>query len=131
MDAIKVLVVEDEILIRKYVTSLVELFKGIVVGETAYGEEAVEIAHRLSPDLIMMDIKLKDDTSGIEAAKRINDNSHPHIPIIFMSAYNYQEQVEEAQIPNTIGYLQKPMQEMELKAYFDKLTASNHKKKGF
>lgn len=121
LNTLKVLVVEDEILIRKSVTLLVEMLDGTAVGETSYGEEAVKLAHKLKPDVIIMDIKLKDKTSGIDAAKRINGDFHPPIPVIFISANNFQDEVEQARIPNTLGYIQKPMKDAELAVYFDSL----------
>lgn len=115
----RVLVVEDEILIRKYVILLLESVGCTIVGETAYAEKAIRLAREKSPELILMDIRLKGDMDGIEAAKEIS--SHSNSAILFMSAYDYQKQVEAQQIPNTLGYLKKPLEDYELGPYLKKL----------
>ncbi len=119
---LRVLVVEDEILIRKYLVMLLSRFGCTVVGETSYGEEAVLLTKEKLPGLVIMDIGLKGETDGIAAAREIGKH-HP-IPIIFMSAYDYQQRVEEESIPNLLGYLTKPVDEYELKTYLDKLMAN-------
>jgi YesN/AraC family two-component response regulator len=115
----RVLVVEDEILIRKYVILLLESVGCTVVGETAYAEKAMLLAKEKSPDLVLMDIRLKGDMDGIDAAKEIS--SHSNAAILFMSAYDYQKQVEAQQIPNTLGYLKKPLEDYELELYLKRL----------
>ena len=115
----RVLVVEDEILIRKYVILLLENVGCTVVGETAYAEKAIRLAGEKSPDLILMDIRLKGDMDGIEAAKEIS--SHSNAAILFMSACDYQKKVEALKIPNTLGYLNKPLEDYELGPYLKKL----------
>jgi YesN/AraC family two-component response regulator len=115
----RVLVVEDEILIRKYINLLLESVGCSIVGETAYAEKAVPLAREKSPDLILMDIRLKGDMDGIEAAKEIS--SHSNAAILFMSAYDYQKKVETLQIPNILGYLKKPLEDYELKPYLKRL----------
>lgn len=116
----RVLVVEDEILIRKYVNLLLESMGCTIVGETAYAEKAIPLAREKSPDLILMDIRLKGDMDGIEAAKEIS--SHSNAAILFMSAYDYQKKVEALQIPNILGYLKKPLEDYELGPYLKKLS---------
>jgi YesN/AraC family two-component response regulator len=115
----RVLVVEDEILIRKYVILLLESVGCTIVGETAYAEKAIRLAGEKSPDLVLMDIRLKGDMDGIEAAKEIS--GHSNAAILFMSAYDYQKQVEAQQIPNFLGYLKKPREDYELKPYLKRL----------
>jgi YesN/AraC family two-component response regulator len=115
----RVLVVEDEILIRKYVILLLESVGCTIVGETAYAEKAIRLAGEKSPDLVLMDIRLKGDMDGIEAAKEIS--GHSNAAILFMSAYDYQKQVEAQQIPNFLGYLKKPLEDYELKPYLKRL----------
>jgi CheY-like chemotaxis protein len=65
----RVLVVEDEILIRKYVALLLESVGCTIVGETAYAEKAILLAKEKSPDLILMDIRLKGGIKGIGTGK--------------------------------------------------------------
>ena len=115
----RVLVVEDEILIRKYVILLLESVGCTIVGETDYAEKAIPLAREKSPDLILMDIRLKGDMDGVEAAKEIS--SHSNAAILFMSAYDYQKKVETLEIPNTLGYMKKPIEDYELEPYLKKL----------
>ena len=115
----RVLVVEDEILIRKYVILLLESVGCTIVGETAYAEKAIPLAREKSPDLILMDIRLKGDMDGIEAAKEIG--CHSNAAILFMSAYDYQKKVETLQLPNILGYMKKPLEDYELGPYLKKL----------
>lgn len=119
----RVLVVEDEILIRKYVVLLLESVGCTVVGETSYAEKAIRLAREKSPELILMDIRLKGDMDGIEAAKKISN--HSNAAILFMTAYDYQKPVEAQQIPNTLGYLKKPVEDYELESYLKKIAEMN------
>jgi len=116
----RVLVVEDEILIRKYIILLLESVGCTVVGETSYAEKAIRLAREKSPELILMDIRLKGKMDGIEAAREIS--SHSNAAILFMSAYDYQKQTEVRQIPNMLGYLKKPVEDYDLVTYLKKLS---------
>jgi len=116
----RVLVVEDEILIRKYIILLLESVGCTVVGETSYAEKAIRLAREKSPELILMDIRLKGEMDGIEAAREIS--SHSNAAILFMSAYDYQKQTEVRQIPNMLGYLKKPVEDYDLVTYLKRLS---------
>jgi CheY-like chemotaxis protein len=116
----RVLVVEDEILIRKYVILLLESVGCTVVGETSYAEKAIRLAREKSPELILMDIRLKGEMDGIEAAREIS--SHSNAAILFMSAYDYQKQTEVQHIPNMLGYLKKPVEDYDLVTYLKRLS---------
>jgi YesN/AraC family two-component response regulator len=111
---LRVLVVEDEILIRKYVILLLKKLGCTVVGETSSGEEAVLLSKEKTPELVLMDIRLKGKMDGISATKEISRQLA--IPVLFMSAYDYQDRVEKEQIPYILGYLKKPVEEYELES---------------
>ena len=119
-EKLKVLVVEDEILIRKYMVLVLETIGCTVVGETATGEEAILMAKEKNPGLVLMDIRLKGEMDGIDAAKQIGCQVETHV--LFMSAYDYQSRIDEEHIPNTLGYLKKPVDEYELECYLKRLT---------
>ncbi|MBN1532770.1 MAG: response regulator [Spirochaetes bacterium] len=108
----RVLIVEDEVILRKYVISVLETLGCQIGGESSTGEEAVEMAIRENPDLIFMDIKLAGRMNGIEAAREIGSQSSSHIA--FMSAYDYEDSVKYEKIPNCIAYLNKPVERNEL-----------------
>ena len=118
MSLCRVFVVEDEILIRKCVVSMLKELGGLIVGETSSGEKAVEMISHDSPDLVLMDIRLKGSMDGIMAAKEIN--KHADIPILFMSAYDYRERIKAENIPNILGYLSKPVDDIALRPYIEK-----------
>lgn len=87
--AARILIVEDEALIAWNLQSLVEGFGYAVCGTAATGAGAIDLAEAEKPDLILMDIRLADRISGIEAAERIlADRS---VPIIFVTAFNDRE----------------------------------------
>lgn len=114
-----VLVVEDEVLLRRYTISLLNRRGCSTIGETSYGETAVEMNHELLPDLILMDIRLKGQMNGIEAARKISQDSQT--PILFMTAFDYLEQVKNEKIPNTLGFMNKPVDDTELDFYLNKI----------
>ena len=82
-----------------------------VVGEAANGREAVELARRLQPDLVIMDIKMPV-MDGIEAAEAIT-RERP-IPIILLTAYSEAELAQRAAETNISAYLMKPVSEDDL-----------------
>ena len=86
---------------------------GYMIVETAVsGEEAVDKANRLKPDLILMDIMLEGDMTGIEAANMIRSNMN--IPVIFITAYSDAETLEKVRETDPFGYLLKPVVDREL-----------------
>ena len=108
---IRILVAEDETIIR---LDLVELLKRAgmdVVGEAHDGEEAVALARELAPDLAIMDVKMPK-LDGIEAARRIIEERP--IPIVMLTAYGQEELVSRAAEAGVFGYLVKPFREADL-----------------
>ena len=107
----RILVAEDETIIR---LDLIELLKRAgfdVVGEAHDGEEAVRLARELEPDLAIMDVKMPK-LDGIEAAKKIM--AERPIPIVMLTAYGQQELVSRAVEAGVFGYLVKPFRESDL-----------------
>src|SRR5438477_5277902 len=107
----RILVAEDETIIR---LDLVELLRraGLeVCGEARDGEEAVALARELEPDLAIMDVKMPK-LDGIDAARRILDERP--IPIVMLTAYGQDELVSRAVEAGVFGYLVKPFRESDL-----------------
>ena len=107
----RILVAEDETIIR---LDLVELLRraGLeVVCEARDGEEAVALAREHEPDLAIMDVKMPK-LDGIEAARRILDERP--IPIVMLTAYGQEELVARAVEAGVFGYLVKPFRESDL-----------------
>src|SRR6266545_1509230 len=107
----RVLVAEDETIIRLDLRDLLERSGFEVCAEARDGEEAVELARREQPDVAIMDVKMPK-LDGIEAARRILDERP--IPIVMLTAYGQQELVARAVEAGVFGYLVKPFRESDL-----------------
>lgn len=82
---VRVLIVEDDLLVAMDHKAVVAHLGGEVIGETDCGEEAVCLAEDLSPDVVMMDVRLHGALDGIDAAELIS--LRLGIPIVFVTAY--------------------------------------------
>jgi len=110
---INILIVEDENII---VMNLQRLLKSLGYHTAAVvnsGAEALKKVEELKPDLILMDIVLKDDMDGIEAADRIR--SQFDIPVVFLTAYIDDEKINKVIRTEPYGYIIKPYQDGELR----------------
>jgi len=107
----RILVAEDETIIRLDLKDLLERAGFEVVAEAKDGEEAVALARSEQPDLILLDVKMPR-LDGIEAARRILDERP--IPIVMLTAYGQQELVARAAEVGVFGYLVKPFREQDL-----------------
>ena len=101
----KVLIAEDETLIRLDLVELLTEEGFEVVGQAADGEEAVKLARELEPDLIIMDVKMPG-MDGITAAEIIGEERIA--PILMLTAFSQSELVERARDAGVMGYLVKP-----------------------
>ena len=109
--AMRVLVAEDETIIRLDLRDLLERSGFEVCAEARDGEEAVELARSARPDVAIMDVKMPK-LDGIEAARRILDERP--IPIVMLTAYGQDELVGRAVEAGVFGYLVKPFREQDL-----------------
>jgi two-component system, response regulator PdtaR len=107
----RVLVAEDETLIRLDLKGLLESAGFEVCAEARDGEEAVELARTTEPDVALLDVKMPR-LDGIEAARRILDERP--IPIVMVTAYGERELVARAVEAGVFGYLVKPFRETDL-----------------
>ena len=107
----KILVAEDETIIRLDLKEMLERAGFEVCGEARDGEEAVALAQSAQPDLAIMDVKMPK-LDGIEAARRILDERP--IPIVMLTAYGQDELVSRAVEAGVFGYLVKPFREQDL-----------------
>ena len=113
----KIMVVEDEWIIANDIKNCLVDLGYMVSSIVATGEEAIEQAGQDGPDLILMDIMLKGEMNGIEAAKVIRHRYS--IPIIYLTAYDNQYLVEQAKQTDNYGYLLKPFKDRELHIAID------------
>ena len=103
---IRVLLADDHSLVRAGIRSLLSAMTEVqVVGEAASGEEALELAAREHPDVVLMDIAMKGIT-GLEAAARMRD-AHPAVRVVILSMHSGEEYVLQALRAGAAGYLLK------------------------
>ncbi len=117
MDAAKIMIVEDNTTVAEDARECLESLGYGVSAIAASGEEAVANAERDRPDAVLMDINLRGDMDGIEAADRIH--SQFDIPVLFLSAYSDRELLARAKKAGSFGYLVKPFEERELYAMLE------------
>jgi AmiR/NasT family two-component response regulator len=109
----RILIADDESLIRMGLRRMLEDAGHEIIAAAPDGRTAVRMAHDLSPELAILDIKMPG-YDGLEAARRIV--SERAIPIILLTAYGQQELVEQATRTPVMAYLVKPVNEPELLA---------------
>lgn len=102
---LRILICEDETLIRLDLRALVEGAGFVVAGEARDGAEAVAQAAATEPDLILMDVKMPE-LDGISAARQIL--AERPVPIVMVTAFSDQELVRSAAEAGAFGYLVKP-----------------------
>jgi PAS domain S-box-containing protein len=107
MGKVRVLVVEDEPIIGMDIRNILQSLDYEVPEVILSGEEAIEKAEELRPDLIIMDIVLSGKMDGIEAVKRIKEKLN--IPIIYLTAHTEEVTFERASETRPYGYLVKPV----------------------
>ncbi len=109
-----ILIVEDEGIIARSIQAMLAGMGFRVSTTVSSGEEAIQKAEELQPDLVLMDIVLGGEIDGIEAAERIH--SRFDIPVVYLTAYTDRETIERAKLTNPYGYVVKPFSEHELHA---------------
>src|SRR5262245_39974789 len=113
MSAARILVVEDDRIVARDIEHQLTAAGYTVVGRTARGEEAIEFAVTMRPDLVLMDRRLDGEMDGIDAAMLIRERCR--IPVIFLTAYADEETVRRASLAEPFGYLLKPFEESQLR----------------
>jgi putative nucleotidyltransferase with HDIG domain len=108
----KILIVENERIIAEDIKRTLQNLDYAVCSIVTSGDEAIKKAEQDNPDLILMDIVLQGEISGIEAAEQIHTRFN--IPIIYLTAYADAKTLERAKITEPFGYITKPFDEKEL-----------------
>lgn len=112
MEKLNIFIVEDESIVAKDIqNSLIKLGYN-VVGFANNGKDAIEKIKELMPDLILMDIMIKGDLTGIEVSEKIKEDVN--IPVIFLTAYADEGTLSRAKITEPYGYILKPFKEIDL-----------------
>ena len=109
----RILVVEDERLIARDIAMQLQTLGFEALGPATTGEQALEMAARERPDLVLMDIHLASAMDGIDAAQTLR--AQWGIPCIFLSAFGNAEQLARAKLAEPVGYVEKPFGEYELR----------------
>ena len=108
----KILIVEDESIVAKDIQNSLKKLGYLVPTIISSGEKAIEEIEENRPELVLMDIMLKGQMTGIEAANVIRDRFQ--IPVIFLTAYADDNTISQAKIAEPYGYIIKPFKEKEL-----------------
>lgn len=107
----RVLIAEDEALIRLDLREMLEEEGFEVVGEAADGEQTIALAQQLHPDLVICDVKMPK-TDGIVAAAKITEARIA--PVVMLTAFSQRDLVERARDAGAMAYLVKPFQKRDL-----------------
>jgi two-component system, response regulator PdtaR len=109
-----ILVVEDENIVALSIKNKLISLGYSVPSTASSGEDAITKADLFYPDLVLMDIMLRGDMDGIEAANEIRIKFD--IPVIFLTAYTDDRTLERAKVAEPYGYISKPFKEQDLKS---------------
>jgi two-component system cell cycle sensor histidine kinase/response regulator CckA len=112
MEAIKILVVEDEAITAMDIKNRLSKLGYSVLGTSDTGKEAIKLTKKMHPNLILMDIVLKGDMTGTQAAQEISQQYST--PIIFLTAYKDEETFNRAKVSGPYGYITKPFEMRDL-----------------
>lgn len=110
--ATRILIADDEAVIRLGLRTMLEAQGYRVVGEAADGTRAVDLVTRLKPDLVILDIKMPG-VDGLQAARRLQRDGNT--PVVILTAYSDREFVDSAKASGVLAYLVKPVRESDLR----------------
>lgn len=108
----RIMIVDDEPIIRMDLVEILEEHSCIVVAEAPDGETAVNLGRTIRPEIALMDIKMPGSIDGLDAARILIEEEI--CPVVLLTAYNHKEFVEESADVGVFGYLIKPINESEV-----------------
>lgn len=111
MQKLRILLADDEALIRLDLREMLTEAGHEIVGEAANGQDAVQLAQELHPDIVIMDVKMPV-MDGLTAAQQITEAEIA--PVLLLTAYSQQDIVVRATEAGVIAYLVKPVREQQL-----------------
>ncbi|MCK5163599.1 MAG: response regulator [Desulfobacula sp.] len=110
----KILIVEDERIVALAIEEALVSMGYQICGNVAAGNSALEMIPAVSPDLVMMDIKIKGSMDGIETAQHLRKQFD--IPVVFLTAFSDETILDQAKLVQPAGYVLKPFKFNELKS---------------
>lgn len=119
----RVVVAEDEAIVRKDIEDILTAQGHTVVGRTARGEEVLELCLEHRPDVVLMDILLQGTTTGIDAAHGLRELID--LPVIFLTANTDDATLSKARVAMPYGYVAKPFKPVDLLATIE-VAVHNH-----
>jgi PAS domain S-box-containing protein len=119
----RIMIVEDEAIVALDIKQRLEHLGYSVPAVVSSGEAALQEAIQTEPDLVLMDIRLKGELSGVDAAGQIS--TRLQIPVIYLTAHADEATVQEAKATNPFGYLLKPLKNRELQVAIE-MTLHRH-----
>jgi AmiR/NasT family two-component response regulator len=111
LERARVIIADDESIIRMDLREMLTNLGYLVVGEAGDGRDAVNLARELKPDVAVLDIKMPG-MDGIEAARILTEEKIA--PVVLLTAYSQRDLVERAKEAGVVGYITKPMRESDL-----------------
>jgi AmiR/NasT family two-component response regulator len=111
LDRIRVIIADDESIIRMDLREMLTNLGYLIVGEVGDGRSAVNLSRELRPDIVIMDIKMPD-MDGIEAAKLLTEEKIA--PVLLLTAFSQRDLIERAKEAGVAGYIVKPFRESDL-----------------
>ena len=107
-----ILLVEDEVIVSADIANKLRKMGYDIAGSATTGEEAIEMAGRVKPSLVLMDIRLAGEMDGITAAETIR--RHCPVPVVFLTAHSDKPTLQRARQTEAFGYILKPFDDREL-----------------
>ena len=111
MEALRIIIADDESIIRMDLKEMLEEAGHTVIGEASNGVKALELVRSLQPDLVIMDVKMPQ-MDGIAAAKIISNEKIA--PVLLLTAFSQKDIVDKAKDSGVLAYLVKPVKEESL-----------------
>ncbi|MHC1754266.1 MAG: response regulator [Methanosarcina sp.] len=108
----RILIVEDEHIVAMGIKRMLKGLGYTVTGVASSGEDAISKAESTFPDLVLMDIMLKGELDGVEAAKEIKERFD--VPVVYLTAYSDSSILERVKKTGPFGYIVKPFDEKDL-----------------
>jgi DNA-binding LytR/AlgR family response regulator len=125
MEKLNIFIVEDESIVAKDIQNSLTKLGYNVVGSANNGVDAIERITDLAPDLILMDIMIKGNLTGIDVSEKIKESLN--IPVIFLTAYADEGTLSRAKITEPYGYILKPFKEIDLHSTIEMAIYKHHK----